>query len=139
MPRGNLESRIEQAVPDRDTPVVLYCATGSRSAFAAKTLAELGYKNVSSLAGGFTEWKRAGLPVRPAPLAPARAARPLQPPRADSEVGEAGQLKLLDSRVLLLGAGGLGSPAALYLAAAGSARSGSSTPTRSTPRTSSAR
>ena len=119
VPRGNLESRIEQAVPDRDTPIIVYCAAGSRSAFAAKTLEELGYTNVSSLVGGFTEWKRAGRPYDlPRSLQPdqrARYSRHVLIP----EVGEEGQLKLLDSRVLLLGAGGLGSPAALYLAAAG--------------------
>ena len=119
VPRGNLESRIEQAVPDKDSPVIVYCAAGSRSAFAAKTLDELGYTNVSSLAGGFTEWKRNGFPYDvPRSLQPeqrARYSRHILIP----EVGEAGQLKLLDSRVLLLGAGGLGSPAALYLAAAG--------------------
>jgi molybdopterin/thiamine biosynthesis adenylyltransferase/rhodanese-related sulfurtransferase len=119
VPRGFLESRIEQAVPDRDQPVVVYCAGGSRSAFAAKTLEELGYTNVSSLAGGFTEWKRAGFPYDlPRSLSPeqrSRYSRHVLIP----EVGEQGQLKLLDSRVLLLGAGGLGSPAALYLAAAG--------------------
>ena len=119
VPRGNLESRIEQAVPDKDSPVIVYCAAGSRSAFAAKTLDELGYTNVSSLAGGFTEWKRNGFPYDlPRSLQPeqrARYSRHILIP----EVGEKGQLKLLDSRVLLLGAGGLGSPAALYLAAAG--------------------
>ncbi len=119
VPRGNLESRIEQAVPDRDTPIIVYCAAGSRSAFAAKTLEELGYTNVSSLVGGFTEWKRAGRPYDlPRSLQPdqrARYSRHVLIP----EVGEEGQLKLLDSRVLLLGAGGLGSPAGLYLAAAG--------------------
>jgi len=119
VPRGNLESRIERAVPDRESPVVIYCASGARSAFAAKTLEEFGYTNVASLAGGFTEWKRAGFPYDvPRSLTPeqrARYSRHLLIP----EVGEAGQLKLLDSRVLLLGAGGLGSPAALYLAAAG--------------------
>ncbi len=119
VPRGNLESRIEQAVPDRDATVVLYCTSGARSAFAAKTLGELGYSNVSSLAGGFSEWKRVGFPFDvPRTLdleRRARYSRHLLIP----EVGEAGQLKLLDSRVLLLGAGGLGSPAALYLAAAG--------------------
>ena len=106
-------------MPDRDAPIVVYCAGGSRSAFAAKTLGELGYTNVSSLAGGFTEWKRAGLAWEsPRSLDAgkrARYSRHLLIP----EVGEEGQLKLLDSRVLLLGAGGLGSPAALYLAAAG--------------------
>jgi adenylyltransferase/sulfurtransferase len=119
VPRGYLESRIEQAVPDKDRPVVLYCAGGSRSAFAAKTLEELGYTNVASLAGGFGEWKRSGFPYDvPRALDPeqrSRYSRHLLIP----EVGEAGQLKLLDSKVLLLGAGGLGAPAALYLAAAG--------------------
>ncbi len=119
VPRGNLESRIEQAVPDHDSPVVLYCAVGSRSAFAAKTLSELGYSNVASLAGGFGEWKRVGNPFDvPRTLNPERRAR-YSRHLLIPEVGEAGQLKLLDSRVLLLGAGGLGSPAALYLAAAG--------------------
>jgi sulfur-carrier protein adenylyltransferase/sulfurtransferase len=119
VPRGNLESRIEGAAPDKDRPVILYCASGSRSAFAAKTLEELGYENVASLSGGFSEWKRNGLPFDlPRALQPeqrSRYSRHLLIP----EVGEAGQLKLLDSKVLLLGAGGLGSPAALYLAAAG--------------------
>src|SRR6266536_1026919 len=119
VPRGHLESRIEQAAPDRSQPVVLYCAGGSRSAFAAKTLEELGYENVSSLAGGFTDWKRNGYPTQlPRSLDAAkrqRYSRHLLIP----EVGEQGQLRLLDSRVLLIGAGGLGSPAALYLAAAG--------------------
>ena len=117
--RGNLESRIEQAVPDRSQPIVLYCSAGNRSVFAAKTLAELGYENVVSLAGGFTDWKRNGFPFdQPKSLDPAkrtRYSRHLLIP----EVGEEGQLRLLESRVLLLGAGGLGSPAALYLAAAG--------------------
>jgi adenylyltransferase/sulfurtransferase len=119
VPRGNLESRIEQAVPDRATPVVLYCASGNRSAFAARTLGELGYENAASLTGGFTEWKRAGhafdVPRALDAAKRARYSRHLLIP----EVGEEGQLRLLDSRVLLLGAGGLGSPAALYLAAAG--------------------
>jgi adenylyltransferase/sulfurtransferase len=117
--RGNLESRIEQAVPDRSREVVVYCAAGNRSAFAAKTLEELGYERVRSLAGGFTDWKRNGFEVvLPETLAPEqrqRYSRHLLIP----EVGEAGQLRLLGSRVLLIGAGGLGSPASLYLAAAG--------------------
>jgi molybdopterin/thiamine biosynthesis adenylyltransferase/rhodanese-related sulfurtransferase len=119
VPRGNLESRIEGVVPDRSQPVVLYCAAANRSAFAAKTLEELGYTDVHSLAGGFTDWKRNGLDiVMPRTLSPekrTRYSRHLLIP----EIGEAGQLKLLDSRVLLIGAGGLGSPASLYLAAAG--------------------
>jgi molybdopterin/thiamine biosynthesis adenylyltransferase/rhodanese-related sulfurtransferase len=124
IPRGNLESRIERAEPDRSRPVVVYCAAGNRSAFAAKTLDELGYEDVVSLAGGFTDWKRNGFPVdQSAGLdAPKRArySRHLLIP----EVGEQGQLKLLDSKVLLIGAGGLGSPASLYLAAAGVGRIG---------------
>jgi molybdopterin/thiamine biosynthesis adenylyltransferase/rhodanese-related sulfurtransferase len=119
IPRGNLESRIEGAVPDKSRPVLLYCSGGNRSAFAAKTLEELGYENVLSLAGGFTDWKRNGLPFElPRALDETkrrRYSRHLLIP----EVGEEGQLKLLDSRVLLIGAGGLGSPASLYLAAAG--------------------
>jgi molybdopterin/thiamine biosynthesis adenylyltransferase/rhodanese-related sulfurtransferase len=119
VPRGYLESRIEQSAPDRSRPVVVYCAGGARSAFAAKTLEELGYENVVSLAGGFTDWKRNGFPIDlPRSLDATkrqRYSRHLLIP----EVGEAGQLKLLDSRVLLIGAGGLGSPASLYVAAAG--------------------
>jgi molybdopterin/thiamine biosynthesis adenylyltransferase/rhodanese-related sulfurtransferase len=124
VPRGSLESRIEGVVPDRSTPVVLYCASGERSAFAAKSLGELGYENVVSLAGGFNEWKRNGhdvvLPVTLSPERRTRYSRHLLIP----EIGEAGQLKLLESKVLLIGAGGLGSPAALYLAAAGVGRIG---------------
>jgi molybdopterin/thiamine biosynthesis adenylyltransferase/rhodanese-related sulfurtransferase len=119
IPRGNLEGRVEQALPDRERPVVVYCAGGSRSAFATRTLHDLGYANVVNLAGGFTDWKRNGFPTQlPRTLAPeqhARYSRHLLIP----EVGEEGQLKLLDARVLLIGAGGLGSPASLYLAAAG--------------------
>ena len=124
VPRGHLESRIELAAPDRSAPVILYCAAGNRSVFAAKTLEELGYENVVSLAGGFTEWKRNGFPTElPRSLDAAkrqRYSRHLLIP----EVGEAGQLKLLESRILLIGAGGLGSPSSLYLAAAGVGRLG---------------
>ena len=119
VPRGNLESRIEAAVPDRATPVVLYCAAGNRSVFAAKTLGELGYADAHSLVGGFTDWKRNGgeitMPRTLSPEKRTRYSRHLLIP----EFGEQGQLKLLDSRILLIGAGGLGSPASLYLAAAG--------------------
>ena len=119
VPRGNLESRIERIAPDKSQPVVLYCAVGARSAFSAKSLTDLGYTDVHSLAGGIEDWKRDGLEiVMPRTLSPekrARYSRHLLIP----EIGEAGQLKLLDSRVLLIGAGGLGSPASLYLAAAG--------------------
>ena len=119
VPRGYLESRIEAVAPDKTQPVILYCAAGNRSAFAAKTLQELGYEHVHSLAGGFTDWKRNGLDiVMPRTLSPekrTRYSRHLLIP----EIGEEGQLKLLDSKILLIGAGGLGSPASLYLAAAG--------------------
>ena len=119
IPRGSLEGRVEGAVPDRSQPVVVYCSGGNRSAFAAKTLEELGYEHVLSLAGGFTDWKRNGFPFElPQTLDDAkrrRYSRHILIP----EVGEEGQQKLLESRVLLIGAGGLGSPAGLYLAAAG--------------------
>ena len=119
IPRGFLESQIENRVPDHDARVVVYCAGGNRSAFAAKTLGELGYSDVVSMAGGFNRWKNEGRPwSAPRVLSPDqrnRYHRHLLLP----EVGEAGQQKLLDAKVLLLGAGGLGSPAALYLAAAG--------------------
>jgi sulfur-carrier protein adenylyltransferase/sulfurtransferase len=118
LPRGLLESRVEALVP-RDAHVVLYCQAGNRSALAARSLAELGYGQVVSLAGGYGRWSDAGFPTeRPAVLRAeqkARYRRHLTLP----EVGEAGQAKLLAGRVLVLGAGGLGSPAALYLAAAG--------------------
>lgn len=119
IPRGYLEMRVENAVPNRDDPIVVYCAGGTRSLFGADTLQQLGYTNVQSLAGGFNGWKTAGLPWSvPQTLTPEqrrRYSRHLILP----EVGEAGQRKLLDGRALIVGAGGLGSPAALYLAAAG--------------------
>ena len=113
IPRGSLESRIEAAVPDHTRPIVVYCSAGNRSVFATKTLEELGYEDVRSLTGGFTDWKRNGFPTQlPRTLDAdkrARYSRHLLIP----EVGEEGQLRLLDSRVLLIGAGGLGSPASL--------------------------
>jgi len=119
IPRGFLESRIEDAVPDKSTPVILYCAGGTRSALSARALGELGYTNVKSLAGGFTAWKRGGhpfdLPIVLDKEQQIRYSRHTMLP----EVGEEGQIKLLKSKVLLLGAGGLGAPSSVYLAAAG--------------------
>ncbi|HEX5922196.1 MAG TPA: molybdopterin-synthase adenylyltransferase MoeB [Baekduia sp.] len=118
--RGHLESRIEGAAPDRSQRVILYCASGNRSALAAKTLKEqLGYEHVESMTGGYTLWKDRGYAVEvPRTFTPEqrqRYSRHFLLP----EVGPEGQQKLLDAKVLLLGAGGLGSPTALYLAAAG--------------------
>ena len=119
VPRGHLESKIEGEAPDRSRPIVIYCASGIRSVFASRTLAEMGYTDVASMVGGFQGWKSQGLPwVTPTILSAeqkVRYSRHLLIP----EVGAAGQAKLLDSKVLLIGAGGLGSPASLYLAAAG--------------------
>ncbi len=120
VPRGFLETRIEGTVPDRSQRVIVYCAGGTRSALAARTLQEeLGYEHVESMTGGITLWKDRGykvdIPRVMTPLQRERYSRHLLVP----EVGEEGQRKLLDARVLLLGAGGLGSPVALYLAAAG--------------------
>ena len=117
--RSFLEQQIEAAVPNRGTPLVLYCAGGVRSAFAAQTLQQLGYTETINLSGGFQSWKGRGLPwITPVVLSKSqqqRYSRHLLIP----EVGTEGQTKLLESKVLLIGAGGLGSPAALYLAAAG--------------------
>jgi molybdopterin/thiamine biosynthesis adenylyltransferase/rhodanese-related sulfurtransferase len=119
IPRGNLEERIESIVPDRARPLIVSCQSGARSLLAARTLLEMGYTNVSNFAGSFQAWSRAGLPIEtPATLTDAqmrRYSRHLLIP----EVGIKGQARLLESKVLLIGAGGLGSPAALYLAAAG--------------------
>src|SRR5437763_8331056 len=119
LPRGHLESKIESQVPERSTPIVIHCASGVRSAFAAKTLQDLGYTDVVSMVGGFNKWKDEGREwVTPRTLSSEQRNR-YQRHLLLPELGEKGQQKLLDSRVLLLGAGGLGSPAALYLAAAG--------------------
>jgi sulfur-carrier protein adenylyltransferase/sulfurtransferase len=119
VPRSYLEQNIESHVPDRAARVVLYCAGGTRSAYGAATLAQLGYSNVVSMSRGIEGWKALGLPtVSPVALTPAqqqRYSRHLLIP----EVGTAGQARLLESKVLIVGAGGLGSPSALYLAAAG--------------------
>ncbi len=119
IPRGFLEFMVEDLVPDRDAKVVLYCAGGPRSALGALSLRQMGYKHAESLAGGFQAWKSAGFPfVVPKALSDdqrIRYSRHILLPG----VGEAGQIKLLESKVLLIGAGGLGSPAGLYLAAAG--------------------
>ncbi|MEI2698444.1 MAG: molybdopterin-synthase adenylyltransferase MoeB [Microthrixaceae bacterium] len=119
LPRGHLESQVEGRLADKSAPVIVMCAGGVRSAFAARTLQELGYTDVVSMIGGFNKWKDEDRDwKRPEVLSPDqrnRYSRHLLLP----EVGEAGQQKLLGAKVLLLGAGGLGSPAALYLAAAG--------------------
>jgi len=119
IPRGHLESQIESRITDKNAIVMCYCAGGTRSAFAVQTMEQLGYTGAVSMAGGFGRWKDEGRPWRqPATLSPEqtiRYKRHLLLP----EVGVEGQARLLESKVLLLGAGGLGSPAALYLAAAG--------------------
>jgi len=117
--RGRLEFQIENLVFDRETPIALMCAGGVRTVLATRSLQELGYSSVVSVAGGFSAWKNAGYPFgAPRMLNDEQRARysrhTIMP-----EMGEDGQLKLLDSKVLLIGAGGLGSPAAIYLAAAG--------------------
>jgi len=117
--RGFLEIQIESRVPRRDTPITLYCAGGTRSLLAARTLSEMGYRDVQSLAGGFQAWKQQGFDfIVPTILTDVQRQRYARHLTVD-EVGEDGQRKLLKAKVLLIGAGGLGSPAALYLAAAG--------------------
>ncbi|HEV7732582.1 MAG TPA: molybdopterin-synthase adenylyltransferase MoeB [Candidatus Binatia bacterium] len=119
IPRGFLEMRIEDTVPDHGTPIVAYCAGGTRSLLAGRILRELGYANVVSMRGGYTAWKNQGLPIVEERQFTAeqqiRYSRHFLLP----EVGETGQAKLLDAKVLCIGAGGLGSPVAFYLAAAG--------------------
>jgi molybdopterin/thiamine biosynthesis adenylyltransferase/rhodanese-related sulfurtransferase len=119
LPRGFLELSIEGKITDKDTPIIVYCAGGARSALAVKSLTDLGYTDVVNMAGGFNQWKNEGRRwVTPQTLSAEQRNR-YQRHLLLPEVGDAGQQKLLDSKVLLLGAGGLGSPAALYLAAAG--------------------
>ena len=119
VPRGHLESRIEAAAPDRQRPLVLYCASGVRSLFAARQLEELGYTDVVSLTGGFQAWKSEGRPWKAPVVLSVEQQRRYSRHLLIPEVGAEGQKKLLDSRVLFIGAGGLGSPGLLYLAAAG--------------------
>jgi adenylyltransferase/sulfurtransferase len=119
LPRGFLEIKVESAVPDKATPIIAYCAGGVRSLLAAKAMKEMGYQNIISMSGGYTAWKTAGYKwVQDYQFTPEQATRYsrhfLLP-----EVGEQGQAKLLQAKVLMVGAGGLGSPSAYYLAAAG--------------------
>src|SRR5688572_23318404 len=119
LPRGFLEVKADKILADKQQPIVVYCAGGVRSALAAKTLQDMGYSKVFSMSGGYGQWKANGFPiVVPEKIGKdqmARYSRHLLIP----EVGEKGQLKLLQSKVLLVGAGGLGSPAGVYLAASG--------------------
>jgi molybdopterin/thiamine biosynthesis adenylyltransferase/rhodanese-related sulfurtransferase len=119
IPRGHLEAQIESRITDKSAPVVVYCAGGVRSAFAAQTLALLGYQNVFSMDGGFGRWKDEGRPWTTPVTLTAEQRNRYQRHLLLPEVGVEGQAKLLGAKVLMLGAGGLGSPAALYLAAAG--------------------
>ncbi len=117
--KGFIEVQIEDRVPGKDTPITLYCAGGTRSLLAARALHELGYNDVRSMSGGFNGWKQAGFDFDVPRLLSADQKRRYNRHLLIPEVGEEGQAKLLDAKVLLIGAGGLGSPAALYLAAAG--------------------
>jgi len=119
IPRGHLEAQVETRIVDKSAPVIVYCAGGVRSAFAAKTLQELGYQDVVSMAGGFGRWKDEGRPWKTPTLLSAEQRNRYQRHLLLPEVGVEGQAKLLSSKVLMLGAGGLGSPSAMYLAAAG--------------------
>ena len=119
LPRGFLEIKVESAVPNKDAPIIAYCAGGVRSLLAAKAMKEMGYQNVSSMAGGYAAWKNGGFKwvqdFQYTPEQLIRYSRHFLLP----EVGEDGQAKLLQAKVLMVGAGGLGSPSAYYLAAAG--------------------
>jgi molybdopterin/thiamine biosynthesis adenylyltransferase/rhodanese-related sulfurtransferase len=119
VPRGFLELRIENVVPNRNTPIALYCAGGVRSVLGARSLVEMGYTDVVSVAGGFGGWKNAGYSFEVPRIMSDDQRHRYSRHTIIPEVGENGQLKLLDAKVLLIGAGGLGSPAAMYLAAAG--------------------
>jgi molybdopterin/thiamine biosynthesis adenylyltransferase/rhodanese-related sulfurtransferase len=119
VPRGQLEFSVEGRIVNKEAPVAVYCAGGVRSAFAAKTLQDLGYSDVVSIIGGFNKWKDEGLEWSTPRALTSDQRNRYQRHLLLPEVGEAGQQKLLDAKVLLLGAGGLGSPAAIYLAAAG--------------------
>jgi molybdopterin/thiamine biosynthesis adenylyltransferase/rhodanese-related sulfurtransferase len=119
IPRGTLEGSIEGRLTDKSAPIVIHCASGIRSAFAAKTMTDLGYEDVVSMSGGFNKWKDEGRDWRAPQVLSADQRNRYQRHLLLPEVGVEGQLKLLDAKVLLLGAGGLGSPAALYLTAAG--------------------
>jgi sulfur-carrier protein adenylyltransferase/sulfurtransferase len=119
IPRGFLELRIEEKVPDHKSPIILQCASGTRSLLAARTLRELGYQNVYNLTGGFNAWKDRGLPWTAERAFTADEITRYSRHFVIPEVGEKGQAKLLDSKVLILGTGALGSPSSLYLAAAG--------------------
>jgi molybdopterin/thiamine biosynthesis adenylyltransferase/rhodanese-related sulfurtransferase len=119
VPRGFLELQAEQKLPDRSADIIAYCAGGTRSLLAADTLRKMGFQKVRSMAGGFTRWKQNGLPFEAPQVLSERDRERYARHLSIEEVGEAGQLKLLKARVLCIGAGGLGSPAAYYLAAAG--------------------
>ena len=139
VPRGFLESRIENIARDRSTPIILSCQSGARSAFAAKSLQDLGYEHVRSLAGGFSRWKQNGYEWAEPKLLDAEKRRRYSRHLLIPEVGEEGQLKLLSSKVLMIGAGGLGCPPRSTWPPQAWARSASSTRTSSTTRTCSAR
>jgi len=119
IPRGFLELRVEEKFPDKTKPVIVYCAGGTRSLLAARALKELGYEQVSSMAGGFNKWKELGYPFVVPQALDASMRRRYDRHLVIPEVGEEGQLKLVNAKVLLIGAGGLGSPIGIYLAAAG--------------------
>ena len=119
LPRGMLELQVEGRIPDKERPIVVYCAGGTRSALAAKTLGELGYRDVVSMSGGFNRWKDEGRRWSPPKVLDHSQRERYQRHLLLPEIGVEGQQKLLAARVLVLGAGGLGSPAAIYLAAAG--------------------